>query len=836
MKRVTSGVLAVLLIFTCFFSGAMTVFAENEEATQESVQEATTQTTEATTGDPTEGTTPPASGEDTTPPEMDDKENEGSQGDGENKEDDENKEDPVPENTYKGPTISADGMTILKLEEGFSKKPYWDYTQWTVGYGTCCPADKLDEYKENGITEEAAEILLHNHLIGVYEDLVDFAEKYSLTFTQSQFDALVLFSYNCGTGWTFDASGTLPTALRNGATGSELIRSFCVWCNAGGSIQSYLIRRRLSESYMFLEGKYLQKPPANYTYVLYDANGGTVKPKIQGFNTNEPANIFQNPTYSGYTFDGWYTQKVGGTKVTKVDSSVSGKTLYAHWKDAQGNDVVVTEKNVNATVTSNGVNVRKGPGTNYTTVGTKNKGDKLLITETASGSGLRWGKFAENQWICLTYTDYDQASDNGGTTTPTTPPADTTPEPTTPSTTPTTAPTTTPTTKPTTTPESTAKVYGVVKANGGLNVRKGASTGHPVVGHLNNGARVEILEQKTVGSTKWGRVAEGWISMTYVTLATDSGTTGTPGGSNTSGQSWTGTIVNCSEFLRIRSGAGTNHAIAGYLAPGDKVTITEKKSDGNTMWGKIDRGWISLDYVKLDSASSGNTDSGNQDSSATAPQGQTGTITTNDLRIRKSAGTAGAVVGYLNKGNRVTITQTTTVSGTKWGKVEKGWISMDYVKLDSADSGSTDSGDNDSTDSSDTTTYTGTVVNCSEFLRIRSGAGTEFTHIGYVYPGDRLTITEFKMNGSVKWARIDKGWVSMDYIRLESDSADSGNSGETKTVTANCLCIRRTAGTSGTVVGYLYYGSKVTILETTTVNGFSWGRTSQGWISLDYVK
>ena len=46
---------------------------------------------------------------------------------------------------------SDDAIEILKLEEGFSTYPYWDYAQWTVGYGTRCPDDKLEEYRKNGL-------------------------------------------------------------------------------------------------------------------------------------------------------------------------------------------------------------------------------------------------------------------------------------------------------------------------------------------------------------------------------------------------------------------------------------------------------------------------------------------------------------------------------------------------------------------------------------------------------------------------------------------------------------------------------------------------------------
>jgi len=779
MKRITSGVLAVLLLLTAICMSPVTVFAETEDETQ-STEATTVENTEDTTG---EATTEPTTGENATDPSTEPTTGEGE----EEKPTEPEVTTPKPEKLeYEGRTISSEGMRILKLEEGFSKKPYWDYSQWTVGFGTCCPSELKDYYMANGIPEEDAEILLHNHLIGVYKAIASFENKHGLSFNQNQFDALVLFSYNCGTGWMDDNSGTLPKALKAKATGNELIRAFTVWCNAGGQIQTYLLRRRLSESYMFLEGGYTQNAPSKYCYVIYDANGGTVKPKSQGYNSELTAKPYTDPTYSGHTFYGWYTQKVGGTKVTVLDSSTKSKTLYAHWSDSEGNQGT-TQEQFNTTVTEDNVNVRKGPGTNYTTVGTKNKGDKLQITETATGSGLRWGKFSDG-WICLSYTDYENAGsgDNSGTT---------------------------------------ESVMGTVISDEFLRIRKGPGTNYDEIDRLKAGDYVEILEQKTVGGSTWGRIDRGWISLDYIRLDDDKDPSNNGGSTTpttpTTPTTKTGTVINSNGGLRVRGGAGTNYPVACYLYTGDKVTITETKTVGSVTWGKIDKGWISMEYVKLgsDSGSTGNT--GNTGSSTTS---QSGTVTASSLCIRTNPGTASTVCGYLSKGAKVKITQTTTVNGTKWGKIEKGWISMDYVKLE---------GDSDSSDSGSTTTQTGIVVNCSEFLRVRNGAGLEYDHIGYVYPGDRLTILETKYNGSTQWARIDKGWVSMDYVKLETGS--SGSTGTQKTVTANCLNVRLTAGT-GKVVGYLYYGTKVTILETTTVNGTKWGRTSQGWISMDYVK
>ena len=61
-------------------------------------------------------------------------------------------------------TVSDAMIAMLKQEEGFSSKPYWDYAQYTVGYGTKCPDDMVDYYTENGITEEEAELMLRNYL------------------------------------------------------------------------------------------------------------------------------------------------------------------------------------------------------------------------------------------------------------------------------------------------------------------------------------------------------------------------------------------------------------------------------------------------------------------------------------------------------------------------------------------------------------------------------------------------------------------------------------------------------------------------------------------------
>ncbi len=582
---------------------------------------------------------------------------------------------------------SDDCIEILKAEEGFSRTPYWDFTQYTVGYGTRCPSDMVDYYTQNGITEVEAETLLRNHLVAVERDInVRIIDKYGLTLTQSQFDALVLFSYNCGTSWAYETAGTFHTAIAKGATGNDLIRAFALWCSAGNQIRTYLLRRRLCEANMYLNGEYSTTPPENYSYVLYNGNGGVVSPRTQGYDAALTAQPYPVPVYTGYTFQGWYTAMSGGTKVTVLDDSTKGVTLYARWADGEGNtpDDGATEENpVTVTVTSSELNLREGPGTNYTIVKKAVRGDKFVITERASGTGYIWGK-SESGWLALEYTDYDTVVNSKPDTTPeeTTPPETTAPEETTP---PTTAPeeTTPPATEPPATnppvTETPVKVTGKVNVQDLLRIRSGPGTSYSIVGYLGPKKQIEILEQKTVGNTVWGRISNGWVSMDYVILDKPSNSTGNTGNSGNTGSSGTteskpaaitGT-VKVQDCLRIRSGAGTSYSIVGYLGPNAKVTILEKKTVGSTVWGKISNGWISMDYVKVDGSSSG---------SAPA-QPVTKTITADCLHVRKAAGTTNPIVGYLYYGAKVSILETTKAAdGSTWGRISTGWIHMGYTK------------------------------------------------------------------------------------------------------------------------------------------------------------
>lgn len=82
------------------------------------------------------------------------------------------------------------------------------------------------------------------------------------------------------------------------------------------------------------------KEDAFYTIGL-DACGGVsstvvVTTNLDGKLTTLP----ESPTMDGYTFNGWYTEPVGGSKVTTSTVFTSDATIYAHWTAKVGTSTV----------------------------------------------------------------------------------------------------------------------------------------------------------------------------------------------------------------------------------------------------------------------------------------------------------------------------------------------------------------------------------------------------------------------------------------------------------------------------------------------------------------
>ena len=794
--------------------------------------------------------------------------------------------------------VSQGLVDMLKKFEGFLKYPVWDNRQYSMGYGTYCSPEEYEYYKEHGITEEEAEERLRYYADRFGTVVNNFCNKHGITMTQQQFDAVVCLSYNCGDAWVRETDGVLYNALATGATGAALLYAFSLWSKSSSYNTKGLIERRMAEGNLYLNGVYDTKMPDNYSYVLFDANGGMVNYSVQGYSKDEPAAILVEPAESitgtndkgetdTYTFAGWYTAVSGGSKVEKLDGSLpAGTTLYARWEDSKGNAVTPPEPdmeevgNLIVTVTASEVNVRQGPGTGYAKVGVADLGKQLVITHVSvDKNGEKWGKFGDEQWICLRYTDYSSGSqckpqnpekpDNG----------------------------------------NGGSVTGIVNVSDFLNIRSGPGTGYDVIGSYPGGERVTILEQKTVGADVWGRTDKGWISMAYVKLdvveetvppttkpaptvppttvppttlppttvppttvppttlppttvpPTTSPVTTVPP-TTAPYQTWQGT-VQVSDSLCIRSGAGTYHSIKGYLVNGDVVTILEEKTVDGMRWGRIAQGWISLKYVVQNAAPE--TQPPTTVPPTTLPpttvapyQSWQGTVQVSDkLFVRSGPGTEHEIKNYLENGAKVTILEERTVDGMRWGRIDQGWISLHYVKSDTAEETVPPTTVPPVTAPPETTgpaqeelsgKWAGQVV-AKNLLYLRSRPGTGGKIQGNLTASTRVTITRIQRVDGKLWGKVDKGWICMDFVKLDSADAITPPANTMSesvatvlaepivmTVNSCSLRVRKGAGVVSAVTGFLPMGVDVTILETKTIGASTWGRTDSGWVNLRYLK
>ena len=113
--------------------------------------------------------------------------------------------------------------------------------------------------------------------------------------------------------------------------------------------------------------------PTEFT-ITFDGNGGT--PSVGSMTTtNQKLTSLPSASRSGsYSFDGWYTEKSGGTKVTTDTLFHANITVYAHW-----------------TYTGGGGGGYNPPVTYYT-----------LRFETGGGSAIASVREAYNAYIDLT--------------------------------------------------------------------------------------------------------------------------------------------------------------------------------------------------------------------------------------------------------------------------------------------------------------------------------------------------------------------------------------------------------------------------------------------------
>ncbi len=264
--------------------------------------------------------------------------------------------------------ISDAGLELIKSFEGYSRYAYWDYKQYSIGYGSY--VESPDTYPD-GITEREASELLRTMVNNFIVKLNEFLETNQIALNQNQFDALASFTYNLGKYvWTardYEFIGMLKRGEH--ITNKEaFIEAYCEICHAGGQFLQGLYDRRMREMNVFYSPYTLSDPDTDLYVVNVDDKLIVRKEPSKSaarVGSIQAAKVIRIHEYSA---DGkWgYTSYCGYFGWVSTDYLVGiGEEEMVSVTDARGideNGVQYTFDSMNMTATAGGAGVTNSSG------------------------------------------------------------------------------------------------------------------------------------------------------------------------------------------------------------------------------------------------------------------------------------------------------------------------------------------------------------------------------------------------------------------------------------------------------------------------------------------
>lgn len=134
---------------------------------------------------------------------------------------------------------SGNGLVeFIKKHEDFSNVPYWDFKQYSIGYGTkALPTDKFIS-KQEAMRRLIKEVEKHRTAV------IKAKEQWGYNWTPDQINALTSFRYNVGSLAKLTDNGT--------RSNEEIAKKILEYNKAGGKPAKGLINRRKYEQMMFV--------------------------------------------------------------------------------------------------------------------------------------------------------------------------------------------------------------------------------------------------------------------------------------------------------------------------------------------------------------------------------------------------------------------------------------------------------------------------------------------------------------------------------------------------------------------------------------------------------
>ena len=466
------------------------------------------------------------------------------------------------------------------------------------------------------------------------------------------------------------------------------------------------------------------------------------------------------------------------------------------------------------------VNFRSGPGTNYSSQGIIASGTTITVTDTSNSEW--YAVRLSNGSTGYIYAAYISVSTGGSTSSG---------------------------------EERSAKTTAYV------NFRSGPGTNYSSKGVIALGTTVTVTD---TNNSEWYAVrlsngSTGYIFAQYLKLNSSSSATATP--APTQAPSGSEQSAKTTEYVNFRSGPGTNYSSKGVIASGTAVTVTDTS---NSQWYAVrlangSTGYIFAQYLKVTGTSSATPTPAPTAAPTQAPSND-GTVQaklTADVNLRRGAGTNYGVIKVIGTGTTVTVTD---ASNSQWYKVKlsdgtEGYLFSEYLKVTS---GNIDSAKPSATPTPTPAPNNGTVqAKTTSDLNVRKGPGTSYGIVKVIDMNVTVTVTEATNSSwyKVKLSDGTEGYLAAQYLKITSGDINSvkpGNSGEDNTNNGNNsntpatgeyvrvtvgLNLRSEPNTSSKVRTVLSTGTVLNVLDRKT-SGWVHVRTTggtEGYVSAEYV-
>ena len=312
------------------------------------------------------------------------------------------------------------------------------------------------------------------------------------------------------------------------------------------------------------------------------------------------------------------------------------------------------------------------------------------------------------------------------------------------------------------------------KTTADVNFRSGPGTNYNSKAVIGSGTGIIVTD---TGNSQWYAVrltngSTGYIYAEYIRITGDVGTPSapaepTPAPSNPEAEQ----TAKTTEYVNFRTGPGTNYSSKGVISLGTTVTVTDTS---NSQWYAVrlsngSTGYIFAQYLKL----TGNTSAPTATPAPSDPANEKTAKTTEYVNFRTGPGTNYSSKGVIPSGTAITVTDT---SNSQWYAVRlangsTGYIYAQYIKITSATA----------MPAPTEAPADGTVrAKTTADVNLRKGAGTNYGVIRVVGNNTAVTVTEATNTWyKVKLSDGTEGYLYAQYVTVTSGDINSVKKEET---------------------------------------------------------